>query len=180
MRSRVAIIAVAVAAASLGSVPANAKQTSSINQKENVDLYAGVGDSLVRVTLKESLPNAFGGSDIFGRKRDRGFVEIRYIGQTPEGFAVFHRKTVDIYSNETTMSRGGLSYGQATITPNGYGATVSGYGVAPPKATVQVLPPDTIEIILDLSKNRVLTVEGRRIDIASADAAGVSFKITKR
>lgn len=180
MRGKIVFVAMGVAASCLGAVPANAKQTSSINQKENVEIYTGVGDSLVRVTLKESLPNAFGGSDIFGRKRDRGFVEIRYMGQTPEGFAVFHRKTVDIYSNETTMSRGGLSYGQATIAPNGYGATVSGYGFAPPKATVQVLPPDTIQIVLDLSKNRVLTVEDRRIDIASADAAGVSFKITKR
>lgn len=180
MRDKVVIVAIAVAALSLGSAPANAKQTSSINQKEDVDLYAGVGDSLVRVTLKESLPNAFGGSDIFGRKRDRGFIEIRYMGQTAEGFAVFHRKTVDIYSNETTMSRGGLSYSRATVTPNGYGATVSGYSVSLTQSTVQVLPPDTIQIVLDLSKNRVLTVEGRRIDIASADAAGVSFKITKR
>jgi hypothetical protein len=180
MGNKIVIGAIAVAFSCLGSVPAKAKQTSSINQKENVELYSGVGDSLVRVTLKESLPNAFGGADVFGRKRDRGFIDIRYVGQTPEGFAVFHRKSVDIYSNETTMSRGGISYGRATVAPNGYGATVSGYGVAPPKATVQALPPDTIEIVLDLSKNRVLTVEGRRIDIASADAAGVSYKITKR
>jgi hypothetical protein len=180
MRNKTSVVAMAVAASCLGFAPASAKQTSSINQKENVQLYAGVGDSLARITLKESLPNAFGGADVFGRKRDRGFVEIRYMGQTPEGLAVFHRKTVDIYSNETAMSRGGIAYGRATVSPNGYGATVSGYSVAPPKATVQALPPDTIEIVLDLEKNRVLTVEGRQFDIASADAAGVSFKITKR
>lgn len=162
------------------AAPALARQSSSVNQKENVQLYAGVGDSLVRVTLKENLPNAFGGADIFGRKRDRGFVEIRYMGQTPEGLAVFRRKTVDIYSNETTMSRGNVTYGQALINSYGGGATISGYTVGPQRSTTQVLPPDTIQVVLDLSKNRILTVEDRQIEIVSADGAGVNFKITKR
>lgn len=177
--TRPALPMIALALGTISTLAA-AKQSSSINQKENVQLYAGVGDSLVRITLKESLPNAFGGADIFGRKRDRGFVEIRYMGQTPEGYAIFHRKTVDIYSTETTMSRSRMSYGQATITPNGYGATVSGYSVGPAQATVHTLPPDTIQVVLDLSKNRMLTVEDRQIVVASADGAGVSFKIERR
>ena len=72
MKDRFVIVAIAAAASCLAFTPANAKQTSSINQKADVDLYSGIGDSLVRVTLKESLPNAFGGADVFGRKRDRG------------------------------------------------------------------------------------------------------------
>lgn len=164
----------------LVAAPASAKQTTAINQKENVQLYAGTGDSLVRVMLKESLPNAFGGADIFGRKRDRGFVEIRYMGQTPEGFAIFHRKTVDIYSTETTMSRSTMTYGHAQIDSYGSGATVSGYTVGPARSTTQVLPPDTIQVVLDLSKGRVLTVEDRQIEVVSADGAGVSFQIVKR
>jgi hypothetical protein len=159
--------------------PALAKQSTSINQRENVELQAGVGDTLVRVTLKESLPNALGGSDIFGRKRDRGFVEFRYMGQSPDGLAIFHRKDVAIYSNETTMSRTPMTYGQATITPNyAGGATVSGYTVGPAQSTTQALPPDTIEIRLDLS--RILTVEDRQIEILSAESGSVAFRILKR
>lgn len=172
-------LAISLAALAVAG-PTLAKQSSAINQRENVQLYAGVGDSLVRVMLKESLPNAFGGADIFGRQRDRGLVEFRYMGQAPEGLAIFHRKTVDIYSTETTMSRGRVTYGQAAVTPNGYGATVSGYSVGPTQSVIQVLPPDTIEIKLDLSKSRLLTVGDRQIEIISADGAGVSFRISRR
>lgn len=178
--SRSVHLAGAIAATLLLATPALAKQSSSINQKENVQLYAGVGDNLVRIALKESLPNAFGGSDIFGRKRDRGFVDIRYMGQTPDGRAIFHRKQVDVFSNETTMSRSGMRFGQATVNTYGNSATVSGFSTGAPAASVQALPADTIEIALDLAANRTITVDGRQIEIISADASGVSYRIVRR
>jgi hypothetical protein len=44
-----------------------AKQSTSISQPENREAYVSIGDVLVKVVLRESLPNAFGGADVFGR-----------------------------------------------------------------------------------------------------------------
>lgn len=157
-----------------------AKQSSSIDVPENKELFASVGDTLVKVRLRESLPNTFGGADIFGRKRDRGFVEVRFMGIAADGSAVFRRRSVDIYSNETTMSRSGARYGSANIQPYGNGAQISGYSYGGQKSTVEALPADTIEFALDLSKSRIITIEDRQIEVRKADGGGVTFFITKR
>lgn len=176
--TRVVVTAVILAFVSPSS--AWAKQSNSINQPENKEIFVSVGDMLVRVNLRESLPNAFGGPDIFGRKRDRGFIEIRYMGLSPDGRAVFRRRSVDIYTNETTMTRSQPRWGTATVTASGDTAHVSGFSVGSDRATVEPLPPDTIEFALDLSKNKIITVEERQIEVTSADSGGVKFVISKR
>lgn len=160
---------------------AEAKQSTTINQKENVEIYTSVGDLLVKVTLKEGLPNALGGSDIFGRKRERGFVELRFMGMAPDGRAIFRRKSVDIVSNETTLSPSqSLSGGQATVVQRGSGTNVAIIGRRGGDATVETLPADTIDFALDLSKHRIITIEDRIIEIVQADPGGVSFKLSRR
>lgn len=159
----------------------SAKQSTSINQTENVEIYTSVGDLLVRVTLKEGLPNAFGGSDIFGRKRERGFVELRYMGMAPDGRAVFRRKSVDILTNETTLSPSqSLFGGQANVVQEGSGTNIAIIGRQGGDAKVQALPADTIEFALDLSKHRTITIEDRVIELLQADSGGVSFKLSRR
>ena len=76
--------------------------------------YASTGDIVVRVRRTDDLPTIFGRADLFGRTRDRGFTEVRYLGLNPAGMPVFRRRDVDIMTNETTMSRtGGFSTYQA-------------------------------------------------------------------
>lgn len=171
---------VLLALGSLTPQMAHAKQSTAINVPEGKETYASVGDVLLKVSLRESLPNAFGGADIFGRKRGRGFVEIRFMGIATDGRAIFRRKTVEVFSNETTMSRSGIRYGSANVQSHGSSATISGYSYGAPQATVEALPPDTIEVAMDLAKGRVITVEDRKIEILKADEAGVSFMVSKR
>lgn len=159
---------------------ASAKQSVSIDRPENRETYSSIGDTLLKVSLRESLPNAFGAPDLFGRKRDRGFVEIRYMGLTNDGRAVFRRRSVDILSNETTMSRTPFYTGQATVSVSGNTAYISGYGTGPASATVEALPPDTIEFALDVSKTPTITVEGWMVQILSADPGGVKFVVRKQ
>ena len=52
--------------------------------------------------------------------------------------------------------------------------------MAPDGAGMEVLPPNTIEFALDLSKHRTITVEDYTIRLESADPGGVSFLIEKR
>ena len=169
-------VAVAVATPNVIS----AKESSSINRSEGKEYYVSAGDLLVSVKLRESLPNAFGGADIFGRKRDRGLVEIRFMGLTEDGRAVFRRRNTAIYSNETTMSRSGMRTGNATVTQSGNTAYVTTMSTGAQAATVQTLPPDTFEVALELTKNPVLTIEDRVVRIISADPNGVRFVVEKQ
>jgi len=157
-----------------------AKESTSINRNEGKQYYVSAGDILVTVKLRESLPNAFGGSDIFGRKRDRGIVEIRFMGITEDGRAVFRRRNTSIYSTETTMSRSGIRTGNATVTQSGNTAYVTTMSTGAQAATVQTLPPDTFEVALDLTKNPMITIEDRVVRIISADANGVKFVVEKQ
>lgn len=43
-------------------------------------LSAGPGDTVMDVKLTKSLPNAFGGADVFGRTTDAGRVVVQYVG----------------------------------------------------------------------------------------------------
>jgi hypothetical protein len=160
--------------------PIHAKDKTEISQPLNEDIYASVGDRVARVTVKEPLPNAFGGSDVFGRKREKGFVEIRYMGLTVDGRAVFRRRTVDVVSNETTMSRSQSLFGSPSIDQSGSGAKAAIVVQGNDGAGIEVMPADTIEFALDLSKNKIITVEDYFIEIRNADSGGVGFFVTQR
>lgn len=177
-------ILIAAAAVSVCAVavppPAFAKQKTQISQPVNEEIYTSVGDNLLKVTIKEPLPNAFGGSDIFGRKREKGFVEIRFMGITDDGRAVFRRRSVDVVSNETTMSRSQSLFPGSTINQSGSGANAAIIIEGNDGAGMEVLPPNTIEFALDIAKHKTITVENYMIQILTADPGGVSFTISEK
>ncbi len=158
------------------STPILARDSSKINRPINVEIVSSIGDGMVRVELRESLPNAFGGADIFGRKRNRGMVFLSYFGLR-DGKAVIRRRTVDIMSDETTVSRGGLSTFNGTATQSGGTVSVSGISTRAPQSNVVTLPPDTVEIYVDAVKGGVLTVEDQIIDVLAADENIIRFKV---
>ena len=158
-----------------------AKDFASISVTENKETYSSVGDVLLKVTLRDSLPNVFGKADIFGRKRDRGFVEIRFMGMTPEGRAVFRRRTVEVLTNESTLSPSqSWSRGSTVVQGEGYGTNIAIVGSQGGDATIERLSPDTVEFALDLAKNKIITVEGWQVKIKNADPGGVTFSVSKR
>ena len=63
----------------------------------------GVGDIVFEIRRRESLPDEFGGADMFGRTRDTGRITLRYTG-VQDGRAYFVRNDVNIDTNETTLS----------------------------------------------------------------------------
>jgi hypothetical protein len=180
MLRKFSTIAVALVLWTTLPATANAKESTKINRPENTEIYTSIGDVLVKVNLRESLPNIFGKPDIWGRKRDRGYVEIRFMGLTDDGRAVFRRRSVDIYSNETTMTRTPMYSGSGNVTVTGNTAHVSTFGIGTAGATVEALPPDTVEFALDLSQYRTITIEDRVVEILSADPGGVKFIVRKQ
>jgi hypothetical protein len=147
------------------------------------EAYASTGDIVLRVQRVDDLPNVFGRADIFGRTRDRGFTELRYMGINASGMPVFRRRDVDVVTNESTMSRtGGFSTFQAQGAARQVGAVGSaqygavGASYSPPTANVEALPPDTVEFALDLRLNRVVTVGRNGIEVIDATPSGVKFR----
>jgi hypothetical protein len=174
MKKGIGFIAAALALGA--SQPSLAKDSSKISRPQNVEIISSVGDNMVRVDLRESLPNAFGGADVFGRKRDRGYVFLTYMG-IRDGRAVIHRRTVDVVSNETTYNQSERSTISGRATTFGDATTISGTVTHSPEATRTTLPPNTIELLIDASKGGIISVEDRVIEISSADNNIVRFKI---
>ena len=120
----------------------------------------GVGDIVFRREIKEALPNALGGKDIFGRRRTVGLIELRYIGFDGKT-AVFARRDTRILTNENTMNRSGAvigSVGESSVF-------MTGLGVGP---TIQPLAPSEIAVRVDLEADRTIIVDGVTIEVISA------------
>jgi len=135
----------------------------------------GLGDVVYRRELKEPLPNAFGGNDIWGRKRTVGTVELRYIGLDGR-IAMFARRDTQILTNETTVNRSGMMMGNVGGTP----VMIAGAGRGP---TVQALAPSEIAIPVDLEGDRTLVIDGVILQVLSASANRVAVDVpspTKR
>ena len=64
---------------------ATVKTEEVSNRALNEEIFASVGDVMLRVDVRENLPNVYGRADIYGRKRDRGFSEIRYMASPMTG-----------------------------------------------------------------------------------------------
>lgn len=166
------------------------QHSNSISQQSNTELVAGVGDTVLDVTKEKNLPNAFGASDIFGRKTPTGRVTVEYLG-VRKGKAIFKRHTVDIETGATTMNSSPVVIpNNQTTTHSGivggtmYSGTSTTYApptvIAPNTPQAQVLGSRTTELAVDLKKaDRALIVEGKTLNIISADNSKVVYSISE-
>jgi hypothetical protein len=157
-------------------------------------VVVGVGDVVLRVNKQRNLENAFGKADIFGRKTNEGFSELRFAGVEKTGEVVLYRKDVQIITNETTMSRTPLSTttgsADSTVTGNYYGAgnagtvnanartNFSSTTLLPPSDFHVVVPAETIPIRLAVGETKVI-MEGYVVEIIKATPNSLECKITK-
>jgi hypothetical protein len=162
------------------------EHTSYIEQPVGQVRIAGIGDVVLRVNKQRNLENISGKADIFGRKTNEGFAELRFAGLENSGEIVLYRKDVQIISNETTMSRTPIAFntGQATtrVTSNGNSArantNISGVTIAPASDFHVVTPPDTTPIRLTAGETK-LPIEGYIVEIIKAGTNSIEYKITK-
>lgn len=159
------------------------------------ELWAGIGDVILHVNKQRDLKNAFGKSDIFGRKTNEGFSELKLVAIKDSGEVIFHRKDVKILSNETTMSRtpvttstgsattnaSGSYYGnsnQGTVTANAT-TSYSSSTVSPSDDYHAVLSPEQMAIRLKPDE-RVLVMEGYVIKVLEKTAGAIKYQIEKQ
>ena len=169
------------------------KQTSlikTVGTKVGNEIIATRGDAVIKIINKESMPNAFGKADIFGRTRDTGTTSLIFIGGNSNE-ANFIRRDVDIKSNKTTMNS------SPTIIPNNSNSTFSGFvGGESFSGSVNTynapifLPPntpkDTITNIREIKirvsvkgENNTITIDGNTIKVLDASENELRYRVIK-
>ena len=76
MKQKIILLLMATLIAGCASI----EHTSTTEQPTGKTIIAGVGDVVLRVNKQRNLENVFGNADIFGRKTNEGFVELRFAG----------------------------------------------------------------------------------------------------
>ena len=156
--------------------------TSTLVQPAGQPLETSIGMPVFKVTRTSPLPNAFGKADIFGRTVDRGSVELRYQGQTPDGKLVFRLVDFDVRSNETTMNRTPMNYSSGSATANTTGSTTSvrgnSYTIRGQEGRNETLPPNTTEFAIDPEKKRELRIGSVTIKILDFDETSLRYSLS--
>jgi hypothetical protein len=185
------VAALAAVLSGCGSI----ERTASSQQPVGKVLVAGPGDVVLRIDRERSLTNVVGKADIWGRKTNEGFSEIRFAGVESNGQVVFYRKDVQIMSNETTLTRTPMSFTSAsantamsgTATSYGNTAQLSGTSRSVGNATTissgseyhVAVPSDTIAIRLGPNERRV-PISGYVVEILSAGPNAIEYRVTQQ
>jgi len=145
---------------------------------------AGIGDLVARVDKERNLENIFGASDVWGRKTNEGFTELRFAGLTPAGEVVLYRTDTNIVTNETTMSRSPFSstFSQANATTT-YGGGVANTSISGTSTTIHpttdyhaVIPAGSAQITVPKGTDAV-PFEGHVVRILSATAVSLNYRV---
>ena len=176
------------------SACAEIQHTAVPEQALDRNFLAGPGDVVLRINKQRNLENAFGKSDVFGRKTNEGFVEIRFAGVESTGQIVLSRKDVQIITNETTMSRTPVTQtsgrrntalsGRATddfggTTVNAAATTAYQETTITPSSDFHiVVPADEVPIRI-MASDTVLPVEGYIIEIIRATSHSIEYRIRR-
>ena len=132
----------------------------------------GVGDVVYKKELKEALPNAFSGNDIWGRKRTVGLIEVCCLGFA-DGVAHFARRDTKILTNETTVNRSGAVFGSV----GGNTVSLIGVGAGP---TVQTLAPDEFAVEVEVAADPVFIVDGEPLKVVQAGTNRVTVDVPEK
>jgi len=155
--------------------------TGKLAQTPNTDLETHIGGVVFRVNRTSPLPNVFGKPDIFGRKVDRGFVELRYKGQSPDGQLKFQLTDVGTISNETTMNQTPreitTTRAQVSTLGNSSVGTQQSTTVRDEAGKTEVLPPDTTAFTIDTAKKKEFKIEDVTVQISEADELSLKYRL---
>lgn len=159
------------------------EHTVEAQQMLNRTLVAGPGDVVIRVNKQRNLENVFGASDIYGRKTNEGFSEVRFAGVDADGTLVFFRTDVAIATNETTLTRtpfqSSVASTSGNISPSGsFSSITTSQSLGRPSDYHAIIPAGSIEIRLPKGA-QTLIFEGFTVSIMRADAGSVAYSLQR-
>ena len=174
---------------------ASIDHSSTTSQALDKIQLVGVGDVILRIERERALENAFGKADIFGRRTNEGYTEIRFAGIEPSGSIVMYRKDVEILTNETTMSRTpvanttsqtrasvsgtGTAVGNATHVQGSASSSGSSTTILPTEDFHIVVPSDAVPIRLEPGET-VLPISGYVIEILAASKNSLKYRVKQQ
>lgn len=169
------------------------RQTATVNvtgTRVGGEILATRGDAVIKVINKESMPNAFGAADIFGRKRATGTTSLIFVGAT-DSVANFIRRDVNISSQQTTMNSSPIIIqNNSTTTFSGFANGSTFYGTANTYNSPIFLPPNTpadkitsveeipISVSFQNGKNTI-AIAGTTIEIVRGTANELRYIVQK-
>jgi hypothetical protein len=160
--------------------------TEKLVQKTDVTLETHIGGQVFRSNRSSPLPNAFGKRDMFGRKVDRGFIELRYQGQTADGKSLFRLVDIETRSNETTMNRTPITIlsgsSQTSFDPYTNTATSRGNAIAirGAEGRNETLPPNTTEFAIDTTQRKVIIFGEVALTVIEADETSIKYVLSNK
>jgi hypothetical protein len=150
-------------------------------------IVATRGDAVIEVINQESMPNAFGNADIFGRTRATGTTSFIFIGGTGSA-ANFIRRDVDVRSEKTTMNSTPIMVqNTSTTTYSGYVGNTNFGGKSNTSSAPIFLPPNTpadqvtgvreIPISVPIKGNNTIAIGGTKFTVLSATRNQLTYQI---
>lgn len=138
-------------------------QNYRILEQSPVQLHtASVGSTIFRLNRQTDLPNAFGKSDVFGGKVDRGYAELKFHGLTEKGELILSVNDIQKSSTETTMDR--------------YSARPR-IDVQTTVSTGSAGPADGTRFLFDVRKQKELVISGVRVTFVDVQPYSVSYRL---
>lgn len=126
------------------------QQYQTLQQPQGRVLQTYVGGTILRIEKQESLPNAFGGADIYGGRRPKGAIELKYLGLGVDGRIKLRVLSTDVTTNENWRRRLGR---------NGSAASSS----------------DAVDF--DHDPSEPFEMEGYRVVFLRVEASSVAYKL---
>lgn len=156
------------------------KSYEYIDQPLNKTLITNVGAPIIKISIKENLPNAFGRADVFGGKVDKSYKLLSYMGLNPDGTIKLKIFEASIMSNETTMTRygGNASYVNLNHSANKTYGTIN--HVQKNEAQRDILPTNTIDFNFDYKKKDNFVFGNKTIKIIDVDEFNLKYIITEQ
>lgn len=162
------------------------EQSTVVATPMSRSLVAGVGDVVLRAEGRESMPNAFGKADVFGRTRPTGLTTIQFGGMQGNK-VVLLRSGITTQSDATTMNSSPMvvptqSQTQLSGTVGARQiqgtASTTGMSYIPASGSTSVsVPQGMIPIVVDWRTSPRVPVLGRTIVIESADPNSLSYRV---
>ena len=146
-------------------------------------LVVGPGDVLVRVDKFRSLINDEGKADIFGRRTNEGYTEMRFGSVESDGTLVLLRNDYVIVTNENTETRPLFELSSTTVNRNTQDTrdfTQSSFTTrtAQQDAFHTLIPMEAIVIRVPQG-SRTLVFEGYTVSFETVEPTAVTYRLAR-
>lgn len=156
---------------------------AELRQPLDRTLVVGPGDVLVRVDKFRSLENIEGEADIFGRRTNEGYAEVRFGSVESDGTLVLIRNDYVIVTNENTDSRSlvqtsASSTTRSTESPGNFTQNTFATRSVDQEDFHTLIPMEALQIRLPPG-SRTFVFEGYTVSFETVEPGAVTYRLVR-